>query len=436
MSIFTRVRDTWKFLNSKEFQEIRSYSQTIFSGSGLLPTYINSTGENVSAETALRISTWFSCLQIRWDAVGMLPFQIYRVDENTGRKTLARDLPIYEMLSCRPNASMTATSFWKLVQQKRDNYGNAYCPITRDGKNITQIGLIANPNEVEVYSAGYELFYKYKGEQISSADMLHFKGLTTSGKTGLSLTEYHAETVGRLRAIQKFSNRSVSTNPGMYATTANQQAMGEKQAKAFQDYWQKQLSGYGDQGQMPVLYNGYELKTAGINPKDALYLEQIQATRQDIYGITKVSPALVKDYQSGNTYNNGSQQNLDFLIWTLQPMIKEIEEECDYKLFDSRTRQDFECKFNEKALMRTDMKTQAEWLEKMFMIGAYSINDILRYLDENPIEGGDDHFVPGNNLVPLRLLDEVLKNKQAQPAQPSQPDPAKRNGHHIDKILT
>jgi HK97 family phage portal protein len=428
VSIFTRFADTYrtlKYVNSPEFKEFRTYTQALFTGSGLVTSaYTNTTGEVVSSANAMRLATWFTCLQIRFEAVGMLPFQILKQEGRN--KNLAKDHPAYKLLSCRPNPAMTATQFWKVVQLKRDNHGNCYCPIDRDprGKPM-QIGIIDYPDEMEVRAKGYELYYKYRGQDYSSADILHFKGYTTNGKAGLSLAEHHAETVGKLKAIHSFSNRSISTNPGLYASSSATTVMGKVQLDAFQDYWKKMMAGYRDQGQFPVLYNGYDIKTMGINPKDAMYLEQIQATKEDIYGITKVSPSLAKNYNSGNTYNNGEQQNLDFLIWTLQPMLKDIEEECDYKLFTDKERETYSCKFNEKAMMRTDHATQAAWLEKMISTGLYSINDGLAYLDENPIEGGDDHMVQSNNLTPLRLLDQVILQKNTT---------QKRNGEHVNGI--
>jgi HK97 family phage portal protein len=425
VGIFQRITgaiNDFRYANSPEFKEMRTYIQTITTGQGFLPAFVNTSGENISPQTAMRIATWFTCLQVRWDAVGMLPFQVFQKDGR--KKTTATDHPAYYLLSVRPNAAMTATQFWKQVQQNRDNYGNCYCPIIRDPKGrIVEIDIIPLPTEVKVYSSNgelgkNELYYRYRGQDISSSDMLHFKGYSVNGRLGLSLTDYHSETVGRLRAIHKYGNRTVSANPGIYATSANAAPMDPKQKESFKDYWSKEMSGFGDRGTMPVLYNGFELKTVGMNPKDALYLEQIQATKDDIYGITKVPPQLAKNYHAGQTYNNGEQQNLDFLTWTLAPLLKDLEEECDYKLFtEQEVKKGFYTKFNEKALMRTDAKTQADFLTKIFSIGGYSINDVLEYLDENPVDNefADDRFVPANNLVPLSMLREFIESKTHGP---------------------
>jgi HK97 family phage portal protein len=393
-------------------KEIRTYSQDVLTGRMFSP--VNNEISGVNRDTALRVATWFTCLQVRWDSVAMLPFNIYKMDGK--RKEIASNDNRQYLLHTRPNPKMTATQFWRSVQQKRDNNGNAYAFMTRDSRGVVvRIDLAPDSDQVQVYASD-ELYYRWCGKEYSSADVLHFKGLSLDGQMGLSLTQYHASTIGRLRSLHRYSTRSVASNPGIYATTANQQPMSDKGKISFKEYWEKEMSGFGDTGEIPVLYNGYELKTVGINPKDVLYLEQIKASKEDIYGITKVPPKLAQNYDSGNTYNNAEQQGLDFLTWTMIILLKDIEDECNYKLFTEEERASYFTKFNEKALLRTDAATQAAYLEKIFNIGGYSVNEILEILDENPldIESANDHFIQGNNLVPLRLLDQVILSRASK----------------------
>lgn len=436
MNFLTRLGQRWdnfRFqysLRPQEVNEFRNLLDEAKNGSGYFSSWIgNTSGENISSATAMRISTWFTCLQVRWDSIAMLPFNVYAVDGS--KKRIAYEHPAY-ILHTRPNATMTPTQFWKLVQQRRDNNGNCFCPIMRDGNGrIISINIITDNSKVKLYCSKEtgELYYEYDGKPISSADMLHFKGLTTDGKTGLSLTEYHQETVGRLRAIQKFSNRSITKTPGMYATSASQVAMNETQKKAFKDYWTREMAAFNAGGDLPVLYNGFELKTAGANPKDVLYLEQINATKEDIYGITKVPPKLAQNFQTGTTYNNSEQQSLDFLVWTMTPNIKDIEDECNYKLFTDQERAaGYFCKFNEKAILRLDAKTQSEVMDTNFRNGTASINENRDILDLNPIENGDDHYIELNNFGPVRLQDEILA-KRNQPA--AMPSGKRLNGHEL-----
>lgn len=408
-----------------ELSEMRTFQQDVLSGALAWP-FPSAGGIPMNRETAMRISTWFTCLQVRWDSVGMLPFNIFQVDGRS--KTIAATLPAYNLLHSRPNPYMTATQFWKLVQMKSDNHGNAFAPITRDRRGQpVRIDLVNDSSAVQCFP-GQEMYYRYNNQDISSADMLHFKGLTFDGRIGLSLTEYHAATIGRLKGLHIYSARSVKQNPGIYATTSNNQPMKLEGKTSFKDYWRREMEDF-ENGDMPVLYNGYDLKTVGIVPKDVMYLDQIKATKEDIYGITKVPPKLAQNYNAGQTYNNSEQQSLDFLTWTLSILLKDKEDECNYKLFTEEERAKYLCKFNEKALLRTDAKTQAAWLESMTRIGIYSINDGRETLDENPIEGGDQYLVDGNNKIPLSMLEDYVKSRTTGKAAAPAAAGTRVNGH-------
>src|ERR1700740_256995 len=57
-------------------------------------------------------------------------------------------------------------------------------------------------------------------------------------------------------------------------------------------------------------------------------------------------------------------------------------------------------------MMRGDTAARTAHCRDMFMIGAYSDNDVREYMGQNPIPGGDRYFVP-LNMVPLDSFDDV-----------------------------
>ena len=52
--------------------------------------------------------------------------------------------------------------------------------------------------------------------------------------------------------------------------------------------------------------------------------------------------------------------------------------------------------FNFNALLRGDSAARVNFYQKMWQLGALSINEIRAKEDLNPIEGGDKFFVPLN----------------------------------------
>ena len=92
---------------------------------------------------------------------------------------------------------------------------------------------------------------------------------------------------------------------------------------------------------------------------------------------------------------------------TVGPWVDAWEQELNWKLFtDEEKEQGFYVKFNMNALLRGDMKTRAEFYNKIFSVGGFSPNRILELEDEDPIgPEGDEHFVPANMVTLKRATD-------------------------------
>jgi HK97 family phage portal protein len=389
----------------------------------------NSSGENINADTAMRVATAFACINAGSESVSMLPMHLYK--KVGDQKIVATEHPAYKLLHCRPNPWMTAKQFWRLVTQQRYTHGNSYGIITKKRGVPIKINLCSEPDQMDIIDAGDMPVYRYKGVEYYGTDVLHFKGFSKDGKIGLSTVRYHAETIGALKKLRKFANRSLSEKPSMYGSSSKDSPMGETQKKAFKDYWKKEMTDYDLNNQIPVLYNGFELKTIGFSPVDAQYLDQTKATKEDIYGIFNVPPMLAQNYNAGQTYSNAEQQNLIWLTYGVTPIITDYEQEIDYKIFSNAEQETYFSKFNEKALLRTDAKSQAEWLEKLFKIGGYSIDEIRDYIDENPI-GDKRHWVEGNNMVPADKIEELIASRQRPVVSATQKKELKSilNGHY------
>jgi HK97 family phage portal protein len=258
--------------------------------------------------------------------------------------------------------------------------------------------------------------YKYKGNTIPSTDILHFKHFTRDGRLGISLISNHAETIGSAKKLRKFANRSISSTPPVYATTNAIIPSSTTAKDQLKTYLAQEVAGWFNRGEIPFLSNGFDLKTVGMSPKDAQYLDQISATKEDIFSIFKTPPGLIGSYKTGVTYSNMEQQDLQWRAYGLTPLLKMIEEEFNEKLYTETEQESRFVKFNVKALLLTDHNAQSNWFKTMFGIGVYSINEIRDLLDQNPIEDGDDHYVPVNNLMPVDMVEDFLTNQEeAQP---------------------
>jgi hypothetical protein len=82
----------------------------------------------------------------------------------------------------------------------------------------------------------------------------------------------------------------------------------------------------------------------------------------------------------------------------MTPIAESWEASIEYDLCDD---QELDPEFDLQRLLRGDQKTRGDFNQKMFGVGAYSTNDIIRREGGNPVEGGDQRFIPVN-MMPLK----------------------------------
>ena len=139
------------------------------------------------------------------------------------------------------------------------------------------------------------------------------------------------------------------------------------------------------------------------DPSDAQLLESREFSVVEICRFFGVSPNMCFDLTHAS-YNNSEMAELSFLNDTLRPLLTKIETELETKLFPGQT--DYDIKFDVNEMLRTDQKSHAEYLTKMFNLGVLSPNEIRRELDMEEIEGGDIH-VAQINLTSIKNLETI-----------------------------
>ena len=92
---------------------------------------LSSSGLRIDEATAMKIATYWRCVSVLSDAVGMLPLHVYRRVKGGGKQR-AWDLPVYRLLHDQPNPWMTSFQFRETLMGHLLLWGNAYSEIRRD----------------------------------------------------------------------------------------------------------------------------------------------------------------------------------------------------------------------------------------------------------------------------------------------------------------
>jgi HK97 family phage portal protein len=394
--------------------------------------------KTISTKDAMRQATVFTCVLVRAESLSTMPASV-KQDTDQGSRT-AYEHPVYNLIHNRPNPFQTAADFWKTVCAHIDLYGNCFAVVTYTrAMRPNRLDIVCDPLGVQIMvSDSGDAYYQHGGKRYAFWEMLHFKDLSLDGYYGISKIGYNAETIGYGKKLKKYGSNAIGTKPPGYFSTEAHFDVVKKQEGKLQDGWRENI----DTGKTPVLPFGLKYNPLMITPSDAQYLEAISATDQNIYGIFRVPPSLAQNYQRA-TWANAEQQDLTFVKYTLLPIVTNIEQECNSKLFaesNATSRTPYYVKFNASALLRGDFKTRTEGYRTLFNIGAISGDQIAELEDWNKWEGGDRRYVPAN-MIPVDRVDDFV-DTMTEPATSSASDPGgsqqqraldhaiKLNGHH------
>lgn len=387
-----------------------------------------------TGKSAMRLSTVFTCVLVRAEGLSSLPANVYQATDGGSR--IAYNNPAQNLIHNQPNPFQTSSQFWKSVSAHMDLYGNAYAKISYSGRfQPNRIELIEDPCSVSVLrtEAGNKVF-DWQGKRYQDYEMLHFRDLSLDGVYGCSRIKWNASTLAYASNLKTFGTNAIGAKPPGYFSTEQNYDTVKKQEKSLSDNWKQGIQA----GDTPVLPFGLKYNPLMIAPDDAQYLEAVEATKEDIYGIFRVPPTLAQNYERA-TFANAEQQSLVYVQYTMLPMIVNIEQELNSKLFadgNSESQNPYYVKFNTAALMRGDFKTRTEGYRTLWSIGQLSGNQIADLEEWNHFPEGDRRYVP-MNMIPVDKVDEFISTLTSPPAGGSDPggDPSAARSEMLQGIL-
>ena len=366
---------------------------------------------NGVSNSALNEATYYACLKVLGESVGKLPLKIQQSTEKGGVRTAYEHL-YYNMLNIRPNENMTAATFWSTMENCRNHYGNAYAYI--DASNMLSPNLIPiQPNKVRVLydDAGilkgssrvwYDVSTKNGNIVINSEDMLHFKSHNTlDGIVGISVREQLSETIkGNIKA-QKMLNSlyesGMSAKAVLQYTGSLDDAKVDILTKNIEEYAQGKKKNQGIANIIPLPI-GITLTPINMKLADSQFIELRQYSALQIASAFGVKPYQVGDYTKAS-YASAEAQQLSFLIDTLLYIIKQYEEEIEYKLLTpEELKKGYHVKFNTGAILRADFETQIKTLSTAVNSFLYTPNEARGFLNLPSVEGGDKLLGNGTSI--------------------------------------
>lgn len=353
-------------------------------------------GVSVTRDDALSLSAVFAAVNLLSRVTGSLPLTVYR---RWGRsREVARTHPAYRLLHLSPNPEMTSATFRRTMEFHRLVGGGAYAAIqwAGNGKPVALWPIESWRVKPKRRDDG-ELYFEVDGKDvIEIQDMLHVPHVTTDGVQGRSFLDFAVESLGLGLATQTFAASYFGNGARPGGLLKHPLNPPKATRDEFRRSWEERHQGAGNASRTGVLFGGWDYVPDGFNAEQSQLIEQRRFTTEEVARWLGIPPHLLADLARA-TFSNIEQQNLDFLAFSLGPILTDYEQEYDRKLLSPP---ETYAKHNVNGLLRGDSVARGAFYSQMFNIGAMSVNDILEREDENPVDGGDVHLVP-LNMAPL-----------------------------------
>lgn len=298
---------------------------------------------------------------------------------------------------------------------------------------IGEKGMQSNCVQIVVDDAGIfagvgRLWYVYtdptSGRQyvFSTDEVMHFKtSFSFDGITGLPVQQILRDTVAGASESQAFMNNLYESGLTAKATLEYTGELNEKAKTALVKSFEEFGSGAKNTGKILPVPLGMKLTPLDIKLTDSQFFELKKYNALQIAGAFGVKPNQINDY-SKSSYSNSEMQQLSFYVDTELFIIKQYEEEINFKILPDEDADDgYYYKFNEKVLFRTDSKTQMEYLRNG--VGGMIIkpNEARRKLDMEDAEGGDVLLANGS-IVPLTMAGAAYLKGASEPDETEEPE--------------
>lgn len=359
--------------------------------------------------SSLLIPTWTRCVTLIMQTMGQMVTQYQRMNGEGGNfveDRYGKNGYLNYLLQVRPNPMMTASQMQEQIEYRKIYYGNAYVYIERGADGYPVNLWLCTGGGYDPLSNRYNLVYNSdRGPRMKvecdARDVLHFKNtfMTEDYYMGIPTIDYAFKALtiaatGDEQALQDMAKGGKhkvliqENKEPSYGTRgrANQQELRKMKDEFAQDWMSNDVV---------ILDNVADAKVISQTAQQLQLLEQRGYSDEALCRLMGVPKIIAIVGDGGGNYRMPEHATQEFLLRTIQPRIREHEDELNSKLLlpgDFGKRRIHVC---ELALKRLDAKGQAE-IDKLHLESGWSVNEIRSQYDLPNIPDGDDHYVSMN----------------------------------------
>lgn len=392
----------------------------------------------VNVDTVLNLSTAWACSRLISGTLATLPLHVMQRGDD-GKRRLAKEHPVSELLRGKPNANQTPVEFKEGMFASLVLNGMAYAKKTRLNGDVVALTPWDYDRCVPMRRENGTLFYKMTSrngtqEEVAPDDVFVLKGFTDNRDPdiGLSTIAYGRQTFGNAIAVEETVGRQYAKGlkqPGFFYTDNPAVRLDADKRAQFQAIID-QFTGSPNAGATMLLEAGFKWQSMGIKPDDWEMLATRGVNVEEVCRWFQVPPLMVGHTEKTTSWPGGaSGMRADFRDFCLLTYITRFEQACDLRLLSRDDRlAGYYVKLSSEGLLRGDLEARTAHYASALQNG-YLNRDTVRELEDWDVmegEGGDVYTVQ-QNLTPLAMLQQeaearTMKNAGTPPS-PTVPTP-------------
>ena len=395
----------------------------------------SASGTLVTQENVLTFSAVLACVRVLAESVASLPLITYR-RLSDGGKERAVNHPLYSVLHDAPNPDMTSMQWRETSMAHCVLWGNCYSEIIYDGGGRVRELWPLLPQYMRVKRENDAILYDYQepGKKTITYEawrILHVPGLSMNGLIGMSMISIARDAIGLGLTLNEYGGRQFSNGTRAGGVLEHPGTMTEEAYERLKKSFEAEYGGAANAGKTVLLEEGVTFRPITMPNDDAQFLQSRKFQVEEVARIFRVPLHKINSLEHA-TFGNIEHQSIEFVTDTLRPWLVRWEQAMAHKLISQRERNKVFSEFLVDGLLRGDTTSRYQAYAIGRQWGWFSINDILKMENMNPIEEGDGHLVPLNMMELGESHQEPVVSSQ-EPVVSSQTEVAPSSGNGTRK---
>lgn len=345
-------------------------------------------GVTVTPKGMLRMSAVWGCVRLISETLATLPLSMY---ERTGdSKKLATQHALHSILHDVPNSDSTAAVFWESMVAAMLLRGAGRAEKLMIGNRLVGLDFL-DPDRLSEHRCQGRVVreWAYISDTgvrriIPAEKVWTIPGFSLDGKNGVSVVQYGSGVFGQAQAAEGAASRAFRNGALQNLYYVVKDFLKADKRQEFRD----NVMGVIEKGQTPLLEGGIDAKTLGISPKDVQLLESRSWSVEEICRWFRVPPWMVGHTEKSTSWGSGiEQQMIAFLVFTLAPWIRRVEQAISKDLLTPAERLRYYPKYAVEGLLRADSAARAAFYGVMVDKGILTRDEVRELEDREPMGG-------------------------------------------------